>query len=469
MKMSQTAVSLKNISKKFRLFETPKDRLKEALHPFKKKYHKEFWALRDISFEIPKGETLGIIGRNGSGKSTLLQTIYGVLKPTSGSLTTNGRISALLELGSDFGPEFTGRENLLMKGMRTGFSKAEIKERLPEIEDFADIGEFIDYPLKTYSSGMFVRLAFAVAINIDPDVLIIDEALSVGDIKFQEKCFRKFAEFQKGGRTIIFVTHSTSLVEQLCDRVIVLESGNIECIGDPQKAVSQYEAILFPRKNVVVKDKELPSSKDLSGNGQTTGMQVSRVGLENSVQGDSIEGELLQQFFADEPKVDQCQSRRSYNINELRFGDGCGEIIDYLILSPDEEDPVTIQSGNEIVIYIKVFGKAGISRPSIGVGIFTHTGLMICSANARLLNKKLSKIESGKYYHYKMSFRALMSEGYYFIHFGLTEDVFGRIVRHDARRSIATIRVAATPHLEGLADLSMVLEEVSLPYDRKNG
>jgi lipopolysaccharide transport system ATP-binding protein len=179
--MPEIAISLKNISKKYRLFNSPQDRFWEALHPFNKKYHKEFWALKDVSFDVLKGQTVGIIGRNGSGKSTILQILCSILRPTSGEVTVNGRVSALLELGSGFNPEFTGRQNVMMKGMIMGFSEAEMRNRFPEIEAFADIGEFIDQPMKIYSSGMSVRLAFATAINVDPDILVIDEALAVGD------------------------------------------------------------------------------------------------------------------------------------------------------------------------------------------------------------------------------------------------------------------------------------------------
>ena len=168
----------------------------------RRKYHKEYWALRDVNFDVPKGKTVGIVGRNGSGKSTLLQIIAGILTPTKGNVEVNGKVSVLLELGSGFNPDFTGRENVMVNGTVNGFSEEEMKERLPLIEEFADIGEFIDQPIKIYSSGMFVRLAFACAINIDPDILIIDEALSVGDAKFQHKCYNKFLEFQEAGKTI---------------------------------------------------------------------------------------------------------------------------------------------------------------------------------------------------------------------------------------------------------------------------
>jgi len=243
--MQDIAVSVKNISKKFRLFNSPKERLKEALHPFDKKYHKEFWALKDVSFDVPKGQTLGIVGRNGSGKSTLLQILCSILQPTSGEVAVNGTISALLELGSGFNPEFTGRQNVFMKGMLMGFSREEIKKRLPAIEAFADIGEFIDQPIKIYSSGMSLRLAFAVAINVDPDILIIDEALSVGDELFQRKCFSRIEALRASGATILFVSHSSNAIVELCDRALLMDAGEKLTDGNPKQVVGRYQKLLY--------------------------------------------------------------------------------------------------------------------------------------------------------------------------------------------------------------------------------
>ena len=203
--MQDTTILVNGISKIYKLYEKPIDRLKESLHPFKKKYHKEFYALKDITFEIEKGETVGIIGKNGSGKSTLLKIITGVLSPTNGSTTVKGKVSALLELGAGFNPEFTGLQNIYLNGTMMGYTKEEIDQRVGAILEFADIGDFIYQPVKTYSSGMFVRLAFAVAINVDPDILIVDEALSVGDIFFQLKCYKKFEEYKKRERQLFLL------------------------------------------------------------------------------------------------------------------------------------------------------------------------------------------------------------------------------------------------------------------------
>lgn len=242
--MNNIAISVKNLSKSYRLYKNPAERLKELLHPFGKKYHRNFWALRDINLEIPKGTTFGIIGQNGSGKSTLLQVMTGILQPTTGSVKVNGRVSALLELGSGFNPEFTGRENAFMGGAIMGISREEMEERFDEIAAFADIGDFIEQPVKTYSSGMYVRLAFSVAINVDPDILVVDEVLAVGDMRFQKKCMEKLDDFRDMGKTIIFCSHDMHAVGELCKTAYWIDSGSIHDSGEPAKVISSYVSFL---------------------------------------------------------------------------------------------------------------------------------------------------------------------------------------------------------------------------------
>jgi len=250
---SEIAIRVDKLSKCFQVYAQPHDRLKQSILPrlqravgaAPKKYHADFWALRDVSFEIHKGETVGILGRNGSGKSTLLQLICGTLNPTGGSIQTHGRIAALLELGSGFNPEFTGRENVYLNAAVLGLSKSEIDARFDEIAAFADIGAFIEQPVKTYSSGMLVRLAFAVAINVDPEVLVVDEALSVGDELFQRKCFSRIEAIRKQGATILFVSHSGSTIVELCDRAILMDSGEKLASGKPKQLVGLYQKLLY--------------------------------------------------------------------------------------------------------------------------------------------------------------------------------------------------------------------------------
>lgn len=239
--MSDTiSISVKELTKSYQLFNKPSDRVKEAFHPLRKQYHTTFDALKNVSFQVLTGEAFGIIGRNGSGKSTLLQVICGILTPTAGTITVNGSVAALLELGAGFNPEFTGRENVFMNGAILGFNRQEMEARFDDIAAFADIGEFLDHPVKTYSSGMYIRLAFAVQVFVEPDILIIDEALSVGDIFFQQKCFRRMYELRETNTTLLFVSHDMGIVRDLCDKAIYLKNGTLAYSGPSHKTVQFY-------------------------------------------------------------------------------------------------------------------------------------------------------------------------------------------------------------------------------------
>ena len=242
--MCDTAIEVSDVTKVYRLYERQRDRLWETLGLDRKKTYKEKYALNHVSFRVKRGETVGIIGTNGSGKSTMLKLITGVLTPTAGSIRVDGRISALLELGAGFNMEYTGIENVYLNGAMIGFTKEEIDARLDDIISFADIGDYINQPVKSYSSGMFVRLAFAVAINIDPEILIVDEALSVGDVFFQSKCYRKFEEFRRAGKTILFVSHDLSAISRYCDRAILLNQGDLIYDGTPKEAIDLYKKVL---------------------------------------------------------------------------------------------------------------------------------------------------------------------------------------------------------------------------------
>ncbi|MEO2207450.1 ABC transporter ATP-binding protein [Paenibacillus pabuli] len=234
-------IEIEQVVKTYKLYDKPVDRLKEALSITKKKYHREFSALNGVSFSVKKGDALGILGKNGSGKSTLLKMITGVLSPTSGNIQVDGKIAAILELGAGFNPEYTGRENIYLNGLMMGYSREEMEPRIAAIIDFADIGTFIDQPVKVYSSGMFARLAFAVSINVDPDILIVDEALAVGDIRFQTKCIDKMKELKSKGTTILFVSHAVEQVKRFCNKAVWIKDGVVEAIGDASEVVDQYE------------------------------------------------------------------------------------------------------------------------------------------------------------------------------------------------------------------------------------
>ena len=297
MSSEEIAVRVANLSKCYEMYGRPQDRLKQSIYPRlrrlarrpPKQYYREFWALKDISFEVRKGETIGVIGRNGSGKSTLLQIICGTLAPTSGTVETNGRVAALLELGSGFNPEFTGRENVFMNGAVLGLNEEEISARFDDIAAFADIGEFIEYPMKTYSSGMMVRLAFAVSVCVKPDILVVDEALAVGDMAFQQKCFQQLADLRENDTTVLLVTHDIMLTRNYCSRVMYLERGAEKQIGDPELVGEIYLKDLFSTRQGVCEGTEIEwrAANGRAGFGTARG-QVTRVKVRGSLSSGTV-------------------------------------------------------------------------------------------------------------------------------------------------------------------------------------
>ena len=300
------AIKIENLTKVYQLYNKPQDRLKEALHPFRKSYHHDFYALNDVSFEVKKGETVGIIGKNGAGKSTLLKIITGVLTPSYGNVEVQGKIASLLELGAGFNPEMTGYENIYFNGTLMGFSKEEMDTKINDILEFANIGEFINQPVKMYSSGMFARLAFSVAINVDADILIVDEALSVGDMLFQAKCIAKMTKLMEEGTTILFVSHDIHAVRALCNQGIYLEKGNVIFSGNAGDAVDLYikddqESSNHQLKSMKVDMHKVDKDKVIEFNSNNIPIKVA---LESSIE----EKEGM-----------------------VRYGDGGAEILDYAV------------------------------------------------------------------------------------------------------------------------------------------
>lgn len=276
---SDVVIRVQNLSKCYHIYDKPQDRLKQSLWRGRKQFYREFWALRDVSFEVKKGETVAIIGRNGSGKSTLLQLIAGTLTPTDGRIEVNGRIAALLELGSGFNPDFTGRENVYMNGAILGLSREEIDRRFDDIAAFADIGDFIEQPVKTYSSGMYVRLAFAVAVSVEPDIFIVDEALSVGDEVFQRKCFARIQAIQQAGAAILFVSHSAQSVVELCRSALLLDQGELLLSGKPKAVVAQYHKLIYApedKRSALREAIRLQDLPTISSSGKNAGINTAK-------------------------------------------------------------------------------------------------------------------------------------------------------------------------------------------------
>lgn len=281
---NEIVISVKDLSKAYKLYLRPSDRLREVLHLFRKKYHREYKALRSISFEISKGQAVGIIGRNGSGKSTLLKILAGVLSPTSGAVRVQGKVTALLELGAGFNPELTGTENIYLNGTLLGFTADQIKERMPSIVSFADIGEFIHQPVRLYSSGMFVRLAFAVAINVDPDIIIVDEALAVGDVVFQQKCIRFLQSFRDKGGTILFVTHDMPTVLSFCDRAILISRGTDYVLdGHPSQVCKKFLEDVYNDKSSKHEEQKWKSDEKTNRDMPSSGIAIKVLEKEQTI------------------------------------------------------------------------------------------------------------------------------------------------------------------------------------------
>lgn len=392
----EVAIRVSNLSKCYQIYDKPNDRLKQFVVPkilrvlgrYSKPYFREFWALKDISFEIKKGETVGIIGRNGAGKSTLLQMICGTLSPTNGSIETNGRIAALLELGAGFNSEFTGRENVYLNGCVLGISKEAIDERFAEIAAFADIGQFIDQPVKTYSSGMYVRLAFAVQACVEPDILIVDEALAVGDIGFQYKCHQRMQELRAKGTTILMVTHSSGSILQYADRCVVMKDG---CITHDTSDV--LEAILAYEKGMLT---------------------VSAP--------PHIDSHICKRHQAHALSIDQLRaiqiSTRNESLYEKRFGTARA-IIDQLTIhrSTFDADEIVFPSGTDLTFRFTILSSAVINNIVLGVSISTHQGVDLWGDNNLLAGSMFSLIagENKIEYCVKLPIKA----GDYMIHCGL--------------------------------------------------
>lgn len=357
-----------HISKCFRVYRSPSDHLKEMLSFGRRTFHTPFWAVKDVSFQIERGCCLGIIGENGSGKSTLLSIIAGVIRPTSGNVIINGRVSALLELGSGFNPEFTGRENIFLNASILGFSDSQIRERIPSIERFAEIGEFVDRPLKTYSTGMFVRLAFAVAIHMDPDILIVDEALSVGDIFFQQRCIRKIQQLKSDGVTILFVSHDLGAVRSLADRTIWMDHGKARMDGTTDEVVSRYLAAMVSKGRKEIMENEaigraLETSSELN---------VSQEALAR-----------IPDFVSEIPNVDH------------RYGNGKARISGIGAFSKEGHPLVSVVQGDRICVRISVEFLDYVANPNVGFMLRNRLGEDVTGTNVLFEGMPLAPAEAG--------------------------------------------------------------------------
>ncbi len=441
----EIAISVKGLSKSYALYERPLARVADLLLPGEAKRFRPFWALKDINFDIVKGQTVGIVGRNGSGKSTLLEIISDTLQATAGEVTVNGRIAALLELGAGFNPEFTGRENVLMNAAIMGIEQDIIKEKLSEIEEFANIGEHINHPVKTYSSGMFVRLAFATSIHMDPEILIVDEALAVGDIRFQRKCFREFEKFKRKGKTILFVTHAVDLITSYCDSAIFLHQGEIRSQGEPKEVVYDYLDMMFgsndeqaPSSKVIVDKKVASATGDVSSKTKRSLAQLNQ-----------------------NPEIDGAKFRRSYSSNEYRWGGQQAQIIDYKLESDGECDPVVFQQGVQLDVTMQVYFHQPFDQLIYGITIKTLDGVTVYGANTRERKIETAQQTAGSQAEIKFSMKLNLIRGEYFVSLGVAQlqDRENDNLALDRRYDLFSIAVHGESPDFGLADLGMAYSE----------
>lgn len=423
---SDIAIKVEGLSKCYQIYDLPRDRLKQFMLPRLKRaigqkptnYYREFWALRDVSFEIKRGEVVGIIGRNGSGKSTLLQMICGTLNPTAGIIDANGRIAALLELGSGFNPEFTGRENVYMNAAVLGLSKEETDARFDEITAFADIGDFIDQPVKTYSSGMSVRLAFAVASCVEPDILVVDEALAVGDSVFQAKCFRRFQALREKGVTVLLVTHDIGAVMQLCSRAFVLHRGGLVASGSPKEMADEYRrrcAEEASSDRCLTIQANLPGQQEASASEPTRWMQ------------------------------------RSPNTEE--YGDGRAVFEGFALLDRNGEPQTKTTSGDELLLRMRLRFDEACAAPIVAFAFRDLAGQELCGTNTWFENNDIGFVERGEIVTIEYRFALPLQAGSYNLCIACTELGAEGLVAHHRLLDVATIEVAADRRFTGRFDL----------------
>ncbi len=406
---------VEGVSKQYRIYERPADRLKETLTRGRWKRHREFWALRDIGFELERGTTTGIIGPNGCGKSTLLQIIAGTLDPTHGSVHHEGRVAALLELGAGFNPEFTGIENIFMNASLMGFSRAETETLLPEIERFAEIGDFIYQPVKTYSSGMYVRLAFATAVSAMPQILIVDEALAVGDAVFQHRCMRRLKEMQESGMTILFVSHDPGAIRALCSRAVLLHAGRMDAMGKPTDVLNRYQKLIMARE-------------------------------------DAYESEQQAAGAADENRSDAAEDESAALLRyTYRHGDKSAEVLRVELLNATHRPIELVETGEALLVRVRVRFHADEESPVCGFFLRNRHGIHLYGTNTELQGTDFGPVRAGEAFEVIFAFDCWLAPDTY----SATVAVHNRNgVSFDWLEGALFFRVMSAIAMEGVANLN---------------
>ena len=469
MSSEDFSIRVEGLSKRYEIYAQPADRLKQmilprvqrALHRPVRNHFSEFWAVRGVSFDVRKGETVGIVGRNGSGKSTLLQMICGTLNPTLGTVAVNGRVAALLELGAGFNPEFTGRESVRLSGLLYGLSEQELDARFDAILDFAGIGDFIDQPIKTYSSGMYVRLAFSVAINVSPDILVVDEALSVGDEAFQRKCFARIDALRDAGATVLFVSHATGTVMELCDRAILLDQGEMIADGSPGFVVPRYHKLLYSPADKAVSVREAIKRESVA---RRPGEAASRFGSQDRP-GVPVPGTPAAVKAVEIRKVEEAAyfDEAMMPLSTVHYPSRGASISAPRIETPMGRQVNVLSPGREYIYTYDVLFQAAAVGVRLGMMIKTIAGLELGGAATAPNLADGMPVSAGQRLQARFRFRAMLAPGVYFMNAGVTaaapegETYLDRIidvlmfrVTHDATR-IAT----GTVDFHVLPDLSV--------------
>ncbi|WP_333646131.1 ABC transporter ATP-binding protein [Lacrimispora sp.] len=434
--INKNVISVNNITKIYKLYDKPIDRLKESLSLSHKNFHRDFYALNGISFNVEKGQTVGIIGTNGSGKSTILKIITGVLTPTTGELEVNGVISALLELGAGFNMDYTGIENIYMNGTMMGFSRKEMDEKLQDILDFADIGDFVYQPVKTYSSGMFVRLAFALAINVEPEILIVDEALSVGDVFFQAKCYRRMEEIRRNGTTILMVTHDMGAIIKYCDQVVVLNKGNFIAEGEPGKMVDLYKKILANQMDDLGEE-----------------LEEIREGTLNDFSGEQAE-QRQEGFMKD---------RLTINPTRTEYGDKRAEIVDFGLLDAKGNVTNLLLKGERFSIKERIHFNTEIETPIFTYTIKDKRGADLTGTNTMYEASEVKSVKKGDEYEVEFNQKMTLQGGEYLLSMSCTGFENGEHVVYHRLYDIANITVISNKNTVGIYDME---SKVSLKLSR---
>jgi lipopolysaccharide transport system ATP-binding protein len=408
----QPVLRVEGVSKQYRIYERAADRLKEMATLGRWKTHREFWALRDVSFEVEPGTTFGIVGPNGCGKSTLLQIVAGTLQPTMGSVWHTGRIAALLELGAGFNPEFTGVENVFMNASLMGLSNAETAAMLPAIERFAEIGDFIHQPVKTYSSGMYVRLAFAAAISVMPQILIIDEALAVGDAVFQHRCMRRIREMQESGMTILLVSHDPNAIRALCSKALLLHDGHMDAMGKPSDVLNRYQKLIMARESAYEENQSTPEAEETA----------------------QVEVETLPQL--------------SFT---YRHGDGSAEITAVELLNTVHQRVEFVETGEEVVVRVRVHFREPLEAPVCGFLIRNRHGIHLYGTNTDLQQVDLGPVQRGEVIEVSFAFNCWLAPDNYSLTVGV-HSLDG--ISFDWVDGVLFFHVMSTVAMEGVANLN---------------